>query len=423
MTAHDPAIRGTVRTIGVILLSSGIVFTGNGLLQTMLPMRAELEDFSTALTGALGTAYFAGFIAGCLVGPRLIRSVGHIRAYSGVVAVLAAFCLLFPLWVNPYFWAGLRFANGICLAITIMALESWLNDQASNDNRGRVLSLYIIVSNAGWIGGQLGINLADLAGATLFLLVTVAICLSVAPVALTPTTEPDPVPDARLDLRGLFALSPAGVLGCFLVGTAEGAFWSLGPVFGQQRGLEVLQVTLLMGAFVLGGTLSQWPIGRISDNHDRRFVILPVALATVGTGLAIAALDELSFAQTLGLAMLHGALMIPIYSLCLAHVNDNAPVERFVQVSGGLLLTYSAGAALGPLAAAPIMDHTGPGGLFVFVAAVLGLLGVVIAARLAMTGHLRRAHPGRYVPAPRTTQSIYEMEEAWGGPEDPGKAG
>ena len=398
------------RTIAIILISSGLVFAGSGLLQTMLPMRAELADFSTAMIGVLGTAYFAGFIGGCILGPRLIKNVGHIRAYSGVVALLAALCILFPIWIDPYFWAGIRFLNGVCLAITIMALESWLNDQASNETRGRILSLYIIISNSGWIAGQLGINLSNLLGTTLFILVTVAVCLSVAPVALTPTREPEPVPDARLDLKGLFGLSPVGVIGCFLVGTAEGAFWSLAPVFGQQRGLEVLDVTLLMGAFVLGGTLSQWPIGRVSDNNDRRIVILPVALATVISGLAIAALGNLTTVPTLALALVHGALMIPIYSLCIAHVNDSAPTDRFVQVSGGLLLVYSAGAALGPLAAAPLMEGFGPGGLFVFISGVLGTFGAVIVVRLFFARGLTRKYPGRYAPSPRTTQSVYELE-------------
>jgi len=399
------------RTIAIILLSAGLVFIGNGLLQTMLPMRADLEHFSTAMIGLQGAAYFGGFIAGCVLGPGLIKSVGHIRAFAGVVAILAALILVFPLWLQAYAWVGLRMLTGACLAVTFMSIESWLNDQATNENRGRILSVYFIVTNAGWIAGQLAVNLSNLVGTTLFILVTVSVCLSVAPVALTPTKEPTPVPDARLDLRGLFALSLVGTAGCFLVGAAEGAFWTLGPVFGQQRGMAVFEVTLLMGAFILGGTLSQWPIGRLSDNHDRRIVILPVVLATVLTGLAIAFTGTLDLIPMLALAVLHGALMIPIYSLCLAHVNDSAPPARFVHVSGGLLLIYSIGAVIGPLAAAPLMERYGPGGLFMFISAVLAVFGIVIIYRILAVRHLTRAYPGQYAPVPKTTQSIYELED------------
>jgi MFS family permease len=398
-------------TIAIILLGALLVVSGNGLLQTMLPLRGDLEGFSTALIGLQGTAYFGGFIAGCVLGPHLIKNVGHIRAFAGVVAVLAAVILVFPVWIHAYAWTGLRLITGICLAVTFMSLESWLNDQATNENRGRVLSLYFIVTNAGWIAGQLAINLATLVGATLFLLATIAICLSVAPIALTPTKEPAPIPVAKLELRSLISLSPAGTAGCFLVGLTEGAFWTLGPVFGQQRGMTVLEVTLLMGAFILGGTLSQWPIGRLSDDHDRRLVILPVTVATVGSGLIIAYAGNLDLVPTLALAVLHGALMIPIYSLCLAHVNDSAPQERFVQVSCGLLLIYSAGAALGPLAATPLMEQYGPGGLFLFISAALGFFALVIAFRLITARRHLRAYPVRYAPAPKTTQSVYELED------------
>ncbi len=402
--------RGPARTIAVILLSSGLVIVGNGMIQTLIPLRSELEGFSTTLIGIQGTAYFAGFIGGCVLGPRLIQWVGHIRAYAGITAMLAAMLLLFPVWTDGWFWAGLRFAGGICVATAFLVLESWLNDQATNENRGRVLSLYIIVTNAGWILGQLGVNLAELASIMLFVLVAVPVCLSVVPVALTPTREPEPVPDPRLDLPGLFHLSTVGTIGCLFVGIAEGAFWTLGPIYGAERGLTVFEVTMLMGAFILGGTISQWPIGKLSDRFDRRLVILPVVLATVCTGLALAMVGDIGFWFVFGLATLHGALMIPIYSLCIVHVNDNAPADRFVQVSGGLLLIYAAGAALGPLAAAPLMDLTGPGGVFFFISAVLAAFACVIAWRLRVAWRRDRAYRSAYSWQPRTTQQAYEIE-------------
>ncbi|MBY8975425.1 MFS transporter [Rhodobacteraceae bacterium NNCM2] len=401
------------RTVAVILLSAGLIFVGNGLLQTMLPMRAELEGFSIGMIGILGTAYFCGFIGGCFIGPPMIRAVGHIRATAGVVAILAALVLVFPIWIDVIAWIGIRFLSGICLAIVLMVIESWLNDQATNETRGRMISLYIIISNAGWVVGQLGVNLADLLDPTLFLLIAIVTCLSVAPVALTPTREPDPVPGAGLDLKGLFLLSPVGTVGCFMVGTAEGAFWSFAPVFGQLRGLEVFQTTLLMGAFIMGGTISQWPIGMLSDNYDRRLVILPVTFATVLSGLAIASLDHLGFRSMLTLALLHGALMIPIYSLCIAHVNDNTPADKFVQVSGGLLLVYSIGAAIGPLISAWWMDSFGPGGLFVFISVVLAIFSLIIGWRVVRVRRRVLLYRGRYAPYPRTTQSVYELEEEY----------
>ncbi|MEM6678090.1 MAG: MFS transporter [Pseudomonadota bacterium] len=397
------------RTIGVILFGSGLVCAGSGLLQTMLPMRSGLEGFSTSAIGLLGTAYFGGIVAGCILGPRLIAHIGHIRAHTGTVCILTALTLALPIYPEAWFWVALRFLSGVALAVVFMTIESWLNDLASNENRGRVLSLYVIVSNAGWILGQFGVNLAGLQDVLLILVPTLAVCLSAAVVSLTPTQEPTAVPAARLDLGGLFRLSTVATLGCFLIGAAEGAFWSLAPLFGQQSGLSTFETTLLMGAFVLGGTLSQWPLGRLSDRNDRRLVMLPAVMLAVLTGLALALMPDGGTLLALILALLHGALMLPIYPLCLAHVNDQTPAEQMVQVSGGLLLIYSSGAAAGPLVAAAWMEESGAPALFYLISILLALFSLVILYRLAAARLVRR-YDGQFSLAPRTTQAAYEIE-------------
>jgi len=230
------------------------------------------------------------------------------------------------------------------------------------------------------------------------------------PVALTPTSEPTPIPSAKLDLGGLLTISPVGTIGCLLVGAVEGAFWTLGPVFGQVRGMSIFEVTLLMAAFVLGGTISQWPLGKLSDQYDRRLVILPVALATVGTGLLIAFMPLTSLWEMLSLACLHGALMVPLYALCLAHANDNIPTDKLVQTSSGLLLIYSLGAAGGPTIAAQIMEKTDAGGLFVFISLVLAIFAMFIIYRLAFGPAHDRLDRSPFAPLPKTSQSVFELE-------------
>ncbi len=400
----------TSRTIVTILVGAVFVLAGVSLFQTVLPIRAGLETFSTKLVGFLGTAYFGGFVAGCLFGPWLVRTVGHIRAFAGVAALTAALTLIFPIWPNVYAWIGLRLLSGLTLSVVFMVMESWLNDQSDNDNRGRVLSAYIIVANVATMAGQLLVNAADPAAPTLFGLVTIMMCLAVVPLALTPTAEPKPIPTAKLELSGLLSISPAGTVGCFLVGAVEGAFWTLGPVFGQLRGMSVFEVTVIMAAFVLGGTLSQWPLGRWSDQVDRRYVLLPTATACVGTGLLIAFWSPSSFTGIFALATLHGALMVPLYALCLAHANDSIPTEKLVQTSGGLLLIYSIGAAIGPFAAAWVMDTIGEGGLFVFISAALALFALFIAFRLVFGPKRTQEERSPFAPLVKTSQSVFELE-------------
>lgn len=408
MSGSNPTT--SIVSLVTILICAALLFAGNGLFQTLLPIRAGQEGYSTTMIGILGTAYFGGFAVGCYAGPRLIMSVGHVRAFAGLTALLTASLLAFPLLIDPVFWGAMRFVSGVCLAVLYIVVESWLNDTSTNANRGRVLSAYIIVTNIVTMAGQLMVNAYDTRGSTLFLLVAILICLSIVPLSLTPTPTPSPIPSSRLDLRRLYRVSPVGVVGCLLAGLAEGAFWSLGPVFAQGRGMITSDIAMLMAAFVLGGTLSQWPLGWFSDKIDRRIVIAALSFGAVTSGLAIGFAVVPEGMATVGLAVVHGALMIPIYALCISHANDNVPNERMVETSGGLLLAYSVGAAIGPLTASLFMNRQQSGGLFLFIGLVLFVLGVFAIFRLGIDKREHRKAKVHFAPTSAASHSVFPAE-------------
>jgi MFS family permease len=399
------------RSVATLLIGSGALLLGYGMQVTILPIRAQLEGFSTTLIGLMGTAYFGGFMLGCVLGPAAVKRVGHIRCFAGFAALAAAATLVFPVFVDPIAWCLLRAFTGVCFAVLYMVIESWLNDQSSNENRGRVLSLYIIVTNVMTIGGQLMVNLTPITSTVLFSLMAIFVCLALVTLSLTPTSAPKPIAAARLDIAKLFRLSPAGFVGCLIVGLVEGAFWSLGPVFAQGSHMSIAEVTLFMSAFVVGGTLSQWPLGRLSDRIDRRLVIAGCALGTVFTGLAMAFFEFHTINMTLALAILHGGFMIPIYALALAHVNDHAPNDALVATSGGMLLIYAVGAVVGPAVAAPLMEAFGLGTLFLFMAVLLGALALFSLYRARVQPKAAAGQAVEFVPVPKTTPSVYALEQ------------
>ena len=401
----------TRRSITTLLAGTGFLLLGNGLLVTLLPLRAQLEGFSLPVIGALGTVYFGGFVLGCLFGPRLVKSVGHIRCFAGFAALAAVGILLYPLWVGPVAWLVIRGATGFCYAILVMVIESWLNEQSSNEVRGAVLSLYIIVANIVTIGGQLLVNIAAPEDAALFSLAAILSCLALVPLSLTDTATPKPIPRATLRIRHLFRVSPSAFIGCFAVGLVEGAFWSFGPVFGQLRGLPIAEVTFFMAAFMVGGTLSQWPVGRLSDKVDRRLMIAACAFASLLSGLALALAPVSGALAMLGLAVLHGAVMLPLYALCIAHACDYAPTEDLVETSSGLILVYAGGAVLGPLIVGPLMDALGPDQLFLFIGLLLGLLAPYFLYRSRQRPVAEEDERVDFYPVTRTTPSLYSLEE------------
>lgn len=71
-------------------------------------------------------------------------------------------------------------------------------------------------------------------------------------------------------------------------------------------------------------------------------------------------------------ALLFGGLMVTIYGLGVAHVNDVIDTTRLVEFTGGLLLIHGVGAAIGPTLAGAVMDDFGPGSLMLYFAVLLG---------------------------------------------------
>lgn len=353
-----------------LLIGAGLLFAAGALLGLALPIRADLEGFPTFLIGLIGSAFAAGFVAGCLLIPRLVAKVGHVRVFGAMAAVFAVTALINLLFISPIAWILVRAMTGFAFAGATMIVESWLSESATSETRGRVFARYMIVMLASSVLGQLTVTVYQPAGFEPFAVAAILACLALIPTALSSGRTPEPLHEVRLDLRRLGRVSPIAVVACFGVGLANGAFGTLAPVYAQNIGLSVGAVALLVAGAIVGGALMQTPVGWLSDRMDRRWLLIGVALtgATLSLGLFLMDLREPA-ALILVVAMLGGA-MNTLYPLAVAHANDRAEPGEFVAVAGGLLLVFGAGATLGPAMAGPLMQIGEPQWLFLFLAGV-----------------------------------------------------
>jgi MFS family permease len=378
-------------SVSALLLGAAILLLGNGLLGILLPVRASLENFATTSIGLIASGYSAGFVVGCVATPHVVRRVGHIRTFAAMAAIAASTALVMVLAVHPLSWILLRMVSGIAFAGLYMVIESWLNERASNTNRGQVFASYMVIQLAAITAGQMLLPLGEPGEFGLFVVAAMAITLALVPVALTTSTAPQPLTTVHLRLGRLYAMSPVGVLGCFFVGLANGAFAGLGAVFATQVGLSTTGVALFMSAALVGGALFQIPLGRLSDRIDRRRVLILACLIAIlagsvlsiaggareGGGLLPESLRSVALSPyvLIGAVIVFGGCIYSMYSLCVAHTNDYVEREDFLEASSGLLLTWAVGSMLGPVAAAFAMEGIGRGGLFLFAAVVHLLFG------------------------------------------------
>jgi len=391
-------------SIGAILLSTAFLLAGNGLVGTLTPLRAHLEGFSNLAIGAMGSFYYAGFVAGCFMGPRVLARVGHIRAFAVAAALAAATVLLQPLLVEPATWFAIRAAFGFCAANIFMALESWLNERATNQTRGRILSAYVIVNLTFLALGQWLLLLASPAGYKLFSVAAIAYICCLVPVGLTRLPQPPLQPVPPLRLRRLMRMAPVGVAGVVTVGLANGAFWTLAPVYAHLLGFRTSGVATFMSAVIVGGALIQFPLARFSDRLDRRWIMAAACGMAAIFGVLLALLGRLGI-KSPGLlfpaALAFGAAMLPLYSLSIAHANDRMMRSEFVEASATLLLMNALASIAGPLLAAAITARAGMPALFFYTATIHLAMTVFTVARMrssALPPGTTREH---YVPVPQ----------------------
>lgn len=392
-----------------LLLGAGLLFTAGGLHGLVLPIRAEIEAFPTALVGLIGSAYAVGHVTGCLVVPGFVRAVGHIRVFSVMATFVAIGALLNILAIHPLPWIAFRAVSGFAFAGAAMIIESWLNESASASNRGQVFARYMLIILAGSVIGQMATAVLPAAGYQPFVLVAMLACLALLPTALNAGRSPAPLTEFRLDLRGLFRTSPIAAVGCFMIGQANGAFGTLAAIYARGLGLTVAEVALVISGAVLGGALMQMPLGRLSDRTDRRYVFGGTALVGALIALVLLLVEvEQALWVIVAVTLLGGALHT-LYPVAVAHANDMASDGNFVAVSSGLLLLFGAGAAIGPAIAAALMQWGGPKWLFLFLALIyLPLAGYTAwrISRRAVPGGERDAFVGLQTPRVVTPETV-----------------
>lgn len=356
------------QVLPITALLTGMVFLmlGGGLQGILIPVRGQIEGFSAFQLGWIGTGFAVGFTIGCIVIPHLVRRAGHVRTFSTLTALLSVSILLNAIVVEANFWILLRALSGFCFAGCYMVAESWLNERVSNDMRGRMFSIYAITTMVAMAGGQYLLVLAPATQDLLFMIGAILYALGVVPTAISRAQSPAPLTSVNLDIVGLFRNSPAAAVGALLSGIISSAWTNFGPVFGQQVGLTSAGIASLLAVAMAGSVVFQYPLGRLSDLVDRRYVM---ALAGILGALFGSVMTGLTTTQQFGTLFFvcvfaYGGVIYSIYSLAVAHANDYADSADFVKVSSGLLILYGGGTMIGPLLTAQLMDMVGPSGVF-----------------------------------------------------------
>jgi MFS family permease len=389
-----------------LLLGMLLLMLGNGMQGTLLGIRGGLEGFSTFQMSIVMSGYFVGFLGGSRLAPELIRRVGHVRVFAALGSFISAIIILYPSITDPWVWFFLRVFFGFCFSGVYVTAESWLNNSVDNTNRGKALSLYLIVQMAGLVAAQQLLRFGDPSGFVLFVIPSVLVSIAFAPILLSATTTPRFETSKPMSLRRLYATSPLGCVSIFLLGLVFSAQFGMSPVYGSEVGFSVVQIANFISAIFIGGLLLQYPIGWMSDRMDRRLLILGVAFVG-GVASLVGFLFGSVYAVVLGAAFVSGGMANPLYALVIAYTNDFLEGDDMAAASGGLIFLNGVGAIFGPILTGTVMDAIGPSGFWLMMAVFLTLIGLYAAWRMT-----RRPNPvavgdtAIYTPVAQTATPI-----------------
>jgi MFS family permease len=395
-----------------LLLGLSLLMVGNGLQGTLLGVRGQIEGFSTFEMSIVMSAYFLGFLGGSRAAPEMIRRVGHVRVFAALGSFISAILILYPAFAHPVTWTIGRVLIGFCFSGVYVTAESWLNNAANNENRGKALSLYMIVQMIGIVAAQGLLLVGDPSGFILFIIPSVLVSISFAPILLSVSPTPAFERTAPMSLRQLFGVSPLSCVGVFLLGGAFSAQFGMAAVYGAESGLSLTQISLFIATFYVGATLAQYPLGWMSDRMDRRRLIMIVsAIGGVGAVIGVGVNTQVGL---LVAAFLVGGMSNPLYSLLISYANDFLELEDMAAASGGLIFLNGLGAISGPLVTGWMMTLMGPPGFWVFIAILLFAMALYALYRMTQRAAPSVEDSGSYAPVMMSATSVaLEAAQEW----------
>ncbi|MCR8828130.1 MFS transporter [Pseudosulfitobacter koreensis] len=388
-------------SLAALLLSVLLLQLSSGGVGPLDALSGLALDFTRQEIGMLGSAHFFGFFIGCWWAPRLMGSVGHSRAFAAFTASGAIGLLAHMMVVDPYAWALMRVASGLCVAGCYTVIEAWLQAKVTNETRGRTMAVYRVVDMTGSLFAQMIISVLTPAHYISYNMLAILCCAALLPLTLTTAQQPETPSAPRLRPRLAVDRSPLAAAGVVVAALSSASFRMVGPVYGQDVGLTTGQIAWFLSAFVLGGALAQYPAGWLADKYDRRWVLIWLSAAAMGSCAVTVWASGLGTTGIMLTAGLFGMTTFPIYSVASAHAHDFASADERVELSAALMFFFALGAIAAPYVASALITTYGPGALFGMIAVGHGVL--ILFGLTRMRARPTRKKRTRYIYAPRTS--------------------
>ena len=398
-----------------------LIMIGNGLLIFMLGVRASNAGFGTFISSIMMSGYFVGFFGGSQIVPKLLSSVGHIRTFGALSAIASAAVLVHLLKTDPILWTAMRVFTGFAYAGMYIVVESWLNAKATNDSRGQMLSIYMIITMGGLGLGQITGGFDDGTAISLFLVASILVSIAVVPILISVSPAPEFAEPESVPMRRLYSISPLAMVGMGLQGVTAAMTFGLGSIYATAIGLTSVQASIFVASVTIGNMVLQYPIGKLSDVFDRRKIIMIVSAVAGISAFGASLMGPSHYWILVVLTALYGGFSLTIYSLCIAHANDYLTPSQMVGTASTLITVNGIGAIIGPPLVGALMDIAGTQIYFVMIALIHALLVAMALLRMSVRAAVPVQAQGPFIAVPEVGTAVaatLNPEAAWSEEDD-----
>ncbi|MEE9399537.1 MAG: MFS transporter [Dehalococcoidales bacterium] len=299
-----------------------------------------------------------------IIAGRLIDRVGYKLPLVAGLAGGAASMFSYSLTRLPIHLAVVRAAHGICGGLKSPAVMAAFTENASESQRGKVMSFYgMSLATANLVGfGLSGVIVSRLGYQPLFLLGAAVLAVGAIMGLSIPKAERRKNPVAKASFsqdygkvrnllkRRRLLVSYSAIFAQYF---AFGGIVTLLPLYVKNLGMDAFHVGMLLTAFTVVFIVLQFPSGILSDRMGR------LKLIYAGLFLGIVTLTVLplvtAFAALAMTMALYGAAFGLLFPSVSAMIADQTLPEERGMASGIFHALLTAGVAIG----APVMGGIG----------------------------------------------------------------
>ncbi len=357
--AITPAPRWT--TLAVVIGSISVVGLSFGFIVPLVSLVLEQRGLDSTMIGLMGSAPAFGILVFAPLTPYIVKHLGAQYTINLAIGLSGTAVLAMPFADQYWFWLVLRFLSGASINVLFVISETWVNQMAAEQNRGRLVAIYAATLPIFIAVGPVLINLTGTAGSLPFLVAALLFYAAILPQIAGGGGSPPIEGSASFSVFTFFKIAPILSSAVLLFAYLDGTGLSMLPVYGLRHGFPVKESTAMVTTLIIGYIALTIPIGWLADKIERHALLLICGCLFLACSGVLPFIIHIH-GMVWPILFLLGASGSGIYTLALILIGQRFKEADLATASAAFSFLFGVGHLVGPLVSGLGMRLLNPDG-------------------------------------------------------------